>query len=141
MPQRVLAVELDAHELKAAVVETTFRDYRVVGFYRQALVADDGSSAEQLRRFLDAHKLHANTVLTSLPGELVTLRTFFLPFRDRKRLDQTVPFELETQVPFGLDEVVIDYHIRPVYHGGAPRTSRPAARASRRGRTGAATGR
>ena len=111
MPQRVLAVELDAHELKAAVVETTFRDYRVVGFYRQALVADDGSSAEQLRRFLDAHKLHANTVLTSLPGELVTLRTFFLPFRDRKRLDQTVPFELETQVPFGLDEVVIDYHI------------------------------
>ena len=111
MPQRVLALELDAHELKAAVVETTFRDYRVVGFYREALVADNGSPSDQLRRFLEVHKLQANTVLTSLPGELVTLRTFFLPFRDRKRLDQTVPFELETQVPFGLDEVIIDYHI------------------------------
>jgi general secretion pathway protein L len=50
-------------------------------------------------------------VLSSLPGDLVTWRTFFLPFRDRKRLDQTVPFELETQVPFGLDEVVIDYYV------------------------------
>jgi general secretion pathway protein L len=111
MPQRVLALELDAHELKAAVVETTFRDYRVVGFYREAVTADDGSLSDQVRRFLHSHDLEANTVLSSLPGDLVTLRTFFLPFRDRKRLDQTVPFELETQVPFGLDEVVVDYHI------------------------------
>ncbi len=111
MPQRVLALELDAHELKAAVVETTFRDYRVVGFYREAVSAGNGSLSDQVRRFLDGHKLQANTVLSSLPGDMVTLRTFFLPFRDRKRLDQTVPFELENQVPFGLDEVVIDYHI------------------------------
>jgi len=41
----------------------------------------------------------------------VSLRTFFLPFRDRRRLDQTVPFELESQVPFGLDDVVVDYQV------------------------------
>src|SRR5262249_18518016 len=111
MPQRILALELDAHELKAAVLETTFRDYRVAGFYREPIAADEQSLADKIRRFLKAHGVDATTVLTSLPGELVTLRTFFLPFRDRKRLDQTVPFELETQVPFGLDEVVVDYHI------------------------------
>jgi general secretion pathway protein L len=111
MPQRVLALELDAHELKAAVLETSFRDYKVVGFYRAAVVAADGSLADQLRGFLQRHELEATTVLSSLPGDLVSWRTFFLPFRDRKRLDQTVPFELETQVPFGLDEVVVDYHV------------------------------
>jgi general secretion pathway protein L len=111
MAQRVLALELDAHELKAALVETTFRDYRVVGFYREPVAAADGSLADQVRSFLQRHQLAANTVLSSLPGDLVTLRTFFLPFRDRKRLDQTVPFELETHVPFGLDEIVVDYHI------------------------------
>ena len=111
MPQRVLALELDAHELKAAVLETSFRDYKVVGFYREPVVAADGSLAEQLRGFLQRHELGATTVLSSLPGDLVSWRTFFLPFRDRKRLDQTVPFELETQVPFGLDEVVVDYHV------------------------------
>jgi general secretion pathway protein L len=111
MPQRILALEFDAHELKAALIETTFRDYRVVGFYREPVVADDGSVADQVRGFLQRHQLEATTVLSSLPGDLVTLRTFFLPFRDRKRLDQTVPFELENQVPFGLDEVVVDYHV------------------------------
>ncbi len=111
MPQRVLALELDAHELKAAVVETTFRDYRVVGFYREPVVAADGNLADQVRGFLQRHQLAGGTVLTSLPGDLVSLRTFFLPFRDRKQLDQTVPFELETQVPFGLDEIVVDYHV------------------------------
>jgi len=111
MPQRVLALELDAYELKAAVLETSFRDYKVVGFYREPVVAADGSLADQLRGFLQRHELAAATVLSSLPGDLVSWRTFFLPFRDRKRLDQTVPFELETQVPFGLDEVVVDYHV------------------------------
>src|SRR6202158_843013 len=111
MPQRILALEVDAHELKAAVLETSLRDYRVVGFYREAVAAHNGSLSEQVRRFLESNHLEANTVLTSLSGDVVTWRTFFLPFRDRKRLDQTVPFELETQVPFGLDEIVVDYYV------------------------------
>jgi len=97
--------------MKAAVLETTFRDYRVAGFYREPMTIGNGSLPDQVRGFLDRHQLNATTVLSSLPGDLVTLRTFFLPFRDRKRLDQTVPFELETQVAFGLDEVVVDYAV------------------------------
>jgi len=111
MPQRILALEVDAHELKAAVLDTTFRDYRVVGFYREPVAAADGSLADHVRGFLQRHDIKANTVLSSLPGDLVTWRTFFLPFRDRKRLEQTIPFELETQVPFGLDEIIVDYHV------------------------------
>jgi Tfp pilus assembly PilM family ATPase len=109
MPQRVLALELGEHELKGVVLETSFRDYRITGLYQQAIEGDD-SVAEQLRRFVARPELQATTVLSSLPGALVTWRTFFVPFRDRRRLEQTVPFELEAEVPFGLDEVVVDYH-------------------------------
>jgi type II secretory pathway component PulL len=109
MPQRILALELDEQELQGVVVETSFRDYRVVGFYREDLAAGE-TQAEQLRRFVERPELQANTVLSSLPGDVVTWRTFFVPFRDRRRLDQTVPFELEAEVPFGLDEVIVDYH-------------------------------
>jgi general secretion pathway protein L len=111
MPQRILALELEHDELKAAVVETTFRDYRVTAFHRASLANGGASAAEHLRQFLQEHELEGATVLSSLPGDLVSLRTFFLPFRDRKKLDQTVPFELESQVPFGLDEVVVDYQV------------------------------
>jgi general secretion pathway protein L len=110
MPQRVLALEIDAHELKGAVIETMFRDYRVVGFYRETIAAGADLS-EQVRGFLARHKVEPDTVLSSVPGDLVAFRTLSLPFSDRKRLEQTVPFELESQVPFGLDEVVVDYHV------------------------------
>src|SRR5512139_936470 len=110
MPQRILALEIDAHEMKGAVIETTFRDYRVAGLYREPITAG-AEISEQVRRFLEQHGVEPDTVLSSVPGDLVAFRTFYLPFRDRKRLDQTVPFELENQVPFGLDEVVVDYHV------------------------------
>jgi general secretion pathway protein L len=111
MPQRILALEINDTEAKAAVIETTFRDYRVAGLYREPLSAVDGPIEEQLRRFVEKHGGNADTILSALPGHRVTWRTFFLPFRDAKRLAQTVPFELESNVPFGLDEVVVDYHI------------------------------
>jgi general secretion pathway protein L len=111
MPQQVLALALDAGELKAALVETSFRDYRVVAFHQRKMPVSDGPVAEQLRQFITDHQIEATTVLSSLPGDLVTWRTLKLPFRDGKRLDQTVPFELESQVPFGLDDAVVDYHV------------------------------
>jgi len=111
MPQKVLALEWDRHELRAAVLETSFRDYRVVGFFREPIPEGDGTLADGLRALVEKHQLQGATVLSSLPGDLVALRSLTLPFRDRKRLDQTVPFELEAQVPFGLDEVVTDYQI------------------------------
>lgn len=109
MPQRVLALEVGEHELKGVVLETSFRDYRVVGLYKESL-DDDEPLVDQLRRFTGRPELQATTVLSSLPGDMVTWRTFFVPFRDRRRLDQTVPFELEAEVPFGLDDVIVDYH-------------------------------
>lgn len=112
MPQRVLALEVGAHEFKAAYVDASYRDYRVTGFHRGPISPDGTSRADQLKRFLTTHgMLGASTILSALPADIVTWRTFVLPFRDRKKLEQTVPFELESQVPFGLDEVVIDYHV------------------------------
>jgi len=113
MPQQVLAIEWDRHELRAAVLETSFRDYKIVSFHTEAIAQGEGapSLAETLRSFVAKHNLQGATVLTALSGDVTTVRTFALPFRDRKRLEQTVPFELEAQVPFGLDEIITDFHV------------------------------
>ncbi len=111
MPQRILALDISDAELKAAVVETTFRDYKVAGFYREPLSVANGTLEAQVHRFVEQHAPESDTVLSAIPADFVTWRTFFLPFRDRKRLAQTIPFELENLVPFGLEEVVVDYQI------------------------------
>jgi type II secretion system protein L len=111
MPQRIIALEIDDLELRAAVLETTFRDYRVTALHRAPLAVTEGTTEVQLRRFVEQHDLSGDTVLSALPGDRVTWRKLFLPFRDRKRVTQTISFELENHVPFDLDEVVIDYQI------------------------------
>jgi len=108
MPQRILSLEIGDADLRAAVVQTSFRDYKVEGFFHEAL---SGDPEAQLKSFLAAHGQAGDTVLSVLPGDRVTWRTFFLPFRDQKKLAQTVPFELENSVPFGLDEVVVDFQV------------------------------
>lgn len=109
MPHRILALDIGAHAVRAAAVESSFRDYKVTGLYEEEL--GDGSLADSLRALLAKHDLHADTVLATIPGEMASQRMLSLPFRDKKKLSQTVPFELEAQVPFGLDDVVVDYHI------------------------------
>jgi hypothetical protein len=108
MPQRILSLEIGDAELKAAVVQTSFRDYKVAGFFREPL---NGNASEQVKQFVAAHAEPGDTIVSALPGDRVTWRTLFLPFRDQKKLSQTIPFELENSVPFGLDEVVVDYQV------------------------------
>src|SRR5262245_35460476 len=109
MPQRIFSLEIGDTELKASVLQTSFRDYKVAAFHRAPLA--NGETPAQVKRFLSQYAEAGDTVLSALPGDRVTWRTFFLPFRDMKKLAQTVPFELESNVPFGLDEVIVDYQI------------------------------
>jgi general secretion pathway protein L len=102
---------MTGHELKATVVEAGFRDYHVEGFFKRELTLDGGSPAEQLGRFVAEVGGDAETVVYALPPDAVTWRTLTLPFRDQRKLAQTVPFELESNVPFALDEVVVDYKV------------------------------
>ncbi len=110
MAQRILALDIGERQIRAALVESSFRDYKVIGLYEDE---EDGETPlpDRLRAFLARHDMRPDTILATIPSELATQRTLNLPFRDRKRLDQTVPFELETLVPFGLDDVVVDYQV------------------------------
>lgn len=111
MPRKIFSLEMSGHDLKATVLEAGFRDYTVEGFHRQELSLDGGAPAQQLERFIAEHGSDADTIVYSLPPESVTWRTLTLPFRDQRKLAQTVPFELESNVPFGLDDVVVDYKV------------------------------
>lgn len=110
MPNRTLALAVGGDTLRAALVESTLRAQRVLGFYA-APRTPGGDLATDLRALTAAHDLHWDEVVSALPGELVTHRILTLPFRDRKRLDRTMPFELESHLPFEIDDAVVDYQV------------------------------
>ncbi len=108
MPNRTLALDVGGATLRAVLVERTLRSQRILGFYATPRSAD---LAADLRALVAAHDLQWDEVVSALPGSVVTHRVLTLPFHDRKRLDQTVPFELETQLPFELGDAIVDYHV------------------------------
>ena len=61
-----------------------------------------------LNRLID-HTGQPNIVISSLPGEFVARRLLELPFSDRRKLQQVVPFALEEHLPFPVDEAVVAF--------------------------------
>lgn len=106
MARRILALDLGTHTLKAIVIESSLSRCRVVGFFQQPRV-QTRSLAEQLQEFCTAHQLQADTILSACPGETVSHRLLTLPFSQTRQISQAVPFELESLIPFSLDEVVV----------------------------------
>ena len=49
-------------------------------------------------------------VVVSIPAYHCSLRNLSLPFTDEKKLTQVVPFEVESQLPFSMEDAVVDHH-------------------------------
>ncbi|MDP8222980.1 MAG: type II secretion system protein GspL [Candidatus Lernaella stagnicola] len=60
---------------------------------------------------LKKHRLEFNEVHVTMPGTAVTTRIMTLPFSNRRRLEQVLPFELENHVPFDLDEMHVSFEV------------------------------
>ena len=110
MARRIVALDISSQMLKAAVIESSLRQRRVIDLC-QRLRDFARPLAEQLREFRTEYGLFADTVLSCLPGDAVFFRMLTLPFTRARQLEQTVPFELASQLPLELDTLVVDFHI------------------------------
>lgn len=110
MARRIVALDISTQTLKAAVLESSLRQRRVLNVCQRSRDAER-PLAEQLGEFRTEHALLADTVLTGLPGDAVSFRILTLPFTRARQLEQTVPSELASQLPFELKALVVDFHV------------------------------
>jgi Tfp pilus assembly PilM family ATPase len=57
------------------------------------------------------HRLSTDHAVCALAGDRLSTRRLSFPFRDRKRLSQVVPFEVENDTLFDLDDVLVDWEM------------------------------
>lgn len=79
--------------------------------------------AEALRAWAAGEALAGQRVVTAIPGDRVARRRMVLPFRDRRRIAQAVPFEVENETPFELEDVFVDWELV----GGGPSSAEVVA--------------
>lgn len=120
MAQRILGLDIGAHAVKAVLLESAYRGYAVLDAARVPL--SEGASAPErqgaaVRTLLSDRGWRHDSAVVALPGAGVSTSVVTLPFTDAKRIEQTVGFEVEGQIPFDLEDVAWDWQPLGVHDG------------------------
>ena len=109
--KNVLGLDLGSHSIKAVELRQTLRGLEPVQLRLHPRVDSEVGLAEEVRRLVRLHHLPVEHVVCALAGDRLSSRRLEFPFRDRKKLRQAVPFEVEGEVPFAIEDVLVDWQI------------------------------
>jgi general secretion pathway protein L len=108
MGERIMALELAGERVRAAVADRTWNALELIGAWEQARREGEADLVPAIARLIDAAG-HPDVLVSALPGEFVAKRLLTLPFSDRRRLAQVVPFALEEHLPFPVDDAAVAF--------------------------------
>ncbi|MFT7518123.1 MAG: Tfp pilus assembly PilM family ATPase [Kiritimatiellia bacterium] len=117
---RVVAIDLGSANVKASVWNVNGRKVKFQERIMQPVITDDagGSSLEDrleaLQVLLGQHaqlKAAGTIIGASFGGRNVSVHQITLPFTDKKKIEKTLPFVVEGEVPFDMDEMVLAWRI------------------------------
>ncbi len=109
---RYLGIDIGTTSVKAAVLRVAYRKLVLEGL-GSAPIPPDGDRAAAIREASQAAlgQGAADGVATAIPGTEITLRTVRIPESAQRQLAEVLPFELESQLPFDLDDAILDYRV------------------------------
>ena len=115
MISKTWALDIGSTGIKAVEITRTWRGLRVTnyGYFPFAHKEKEELRREKLQRLRDIlPKLGRNgeSLILPLASHRTMVHRALLPFRDRKRNEQVVKFEVEPLLPFPIDQVVVDFY-------------------------------
>ena len=109
MPERILGLDIGASSVKAVLLSRGFRGgYRLLAF-RLVDLSAAGGLPEALGQLFADQTFRGAVCVTTLSSGAISFRNVKLPFRDNRKIRQTLPFAVEPLIQTALDEVFIDY--------------------------------
>ena len=125
MAQTILGLDLGSYSIKAALYEVGFKSFQITDLYESSplriddLPKDQASETQMkaLEDFLKRNQIPISVVVTSIPATSISYRALKLPFKDKRQVAKVLPFELESFLPFDLQDLIIDCHVTEVVDG------------------------
>ena len=108
MPEKIAGLDFGERHVKAVSVSAGLKGYQIVD---SAVIdiAEAGGVEAALERIFQREGFHGSALAISIPLRQCSFRTVLLPFTDRKKIRQTLPYELEQLLPFPVDNALVDY--------------------------------
>jgi len=100
----------DISKNSIAVVQTlhTFKGCQVTACAYSA-IKDDDNLDSAFKNILEQIDIKDNICHASISGEYASYRNLQLPFNEPRKIKQTLIFELETLVPFSVEDIIADF--------------------------------
>ncbi len=105
----ILGLDIGTYSIKACELQQSLRETQVVQLREMQLESDGPGTVQLLRSLILTHKLPTEYVICALEGAKLSSRRIHFPFTDKKKIAQAVPFEVESQTPFDLEEIVVGW--------------------------------
>ncbi len=108
MAGKILGIDIQSDSIAAVQVEGGLRGYHVTGC-ASVMVEDIEGLDEAFKALSEQVDFKADTYISTIPGEQVSYRNLQMPFRSIKKIRQTISYEIETMVPFPVEDLVVDF--------------------------------
>jgi general secretion pathway protein L len=107
MPGKILGIDISKSYVSAVQVISGYKGYQVVSCFSEPVT--DNNPLNALEKLAGRIDLKSDRSLLSIPPSGISFRNIITPFKDAKRIRQTLPFEIESHVPFSVEGMIIDY--------------------------------
>ena len=109
MLKNVTGLDLGSDSIKAVELKQALRGLEPVQMRIHPRASAEIDLGEQVQHFLNQNEFSTEYVTSAIPGQLLSNRILEFPFRDRKKLTQAVPFQIEGDIPFEMEDVLVEW--------------------------------
>lgn len=109
-----IGIDIGTHSVKVAVVHSAYRKTQIQGL-AEVKIADVASPEEAIstamKQAMGERTKAPDGVSVALSGAKSTVRILDMPESVQKQVGSVLPFELESVLPYDVDEAVFDYRV------------------------------
>ena len=116
----IVGIDVGSYEIKASLFEGSLGRY---AFQKNlSCIVADGEEPLIVRQSMAKKKLiemlpKDSRCFTAYPAEGLSIKSLSLPFDDQTKVEQTLPFYIEDQIPFDIEDVVLANRIVNIAEG------------------------
>jgi len=119
MSRKILSIDIRDNGICALLVENTLKGNRIHTqiYIPYADISETNEIPENrfnyisgtLREIIKEINVSGTECIVSVSSEFVSYRNLQVPFKERKKIHQVLPFELEPTLPFAVDDLTVDF--------------------------------
>lgn len=111
-----VGIDIGSYSIKVAEIEATSKGFTINRFQEFPLNLDPAKDIEidiieHLREIASAYDPNTTHFVVGIDQNFVSTRSLNFPFKDRYKILKTLPFELEEDIPFQIEDALFDAKI------------------------------